>query len=248
MLLRPRAIGSAGISGEIYRVAGSRCRCLHRRAKMRIAARRDLGPSERLPYRISNGVGRLDDGRTVRLERRRLGDLQVCIGIAGFGRSDAAARRQHRYARIDRVVRPGIDRIAPRPVGSVPAVASTLLPVRPKPARCGTRGPDFTFFPAVVFAAADTSARLAWCAASSSAKLGWANDAANNTIVASTIFKALSFDAMTYGAPCDTCGSAAAAGGVRSKNNVCSAGTITSSIMGPINMPPTMTVASGRCT
>ena len=31
-------------------------------------------------------------------------------------------------------------------------------------------------------------------------------------------------------------------------NNICSAGTTTSNMMGPINMPPTTTVASGRCT
>jgi hypothetical protein len=34
----------------------------------------------------------------------------------------------------------------------------------------------------------------------------------------------------------------------RPRNMVCSAGTTTSSMMGPISMPPTTTVASGRCT
>ena len=35
---------------------------------------------------------------------------------------------------------------------------------------------------------------------------------------------------------------------VRSKNSVCSAGTTTSRMIGPMNIPPTTTVAKGRCT
>jgi hypothetical protein len=87
------------------------------------------------------------------------------------------------------------------------------------------------------------------CAWPSLARHGCAAKAAS-TMLERTSRKRMSFVKLTYALGCGgmSTGATGPAPFLRSRNNVISAGTTTSRTIGPINMPPTTTVASGRCT
>src|SRR5262249_37855307 len=94
-----------------------------------------------------------------------------------------------------------------------------------------------------------TLARAPWCAWPSLAEHGFAASAAS-TMLQMTSRKHISLSTLTYVPGCGGMfkGATGPAPSLRSRNNVISAGTTMSRTIGPITMPPTTTVASGRCT
>jgi hypothetical protein len=92
-------------------------------------------------------------------------------------------------------------------------------------------------------------ARAPCCAWPSLAKHGFAASVAS-TMLERTSRKRISLSTLTYVPGCGgiSTGATGPAPSLRSRNNVISAGTATSRTIGPINIPPTTTVASGRCT